>query len=81
MGVGGEKCDCAPPCVCVYVQKVADLKPGIELGFWEGWGELEEGGSGARRSASGGVLLWGGVLLGGPRKKDGVAHNTTSWCL
>lgn len=44
MGVGGEKCDCAPPCVCVYVQKVADLKPGIELGFWEGWGELEEGG-------------------------------------
>ena len=38
MGVGGEKCDCAPPCVCVYVQKVADLKPGIELGFWEGWG-------------------------------------------
>ena len=42
----------------VYVQKVADLKPGIELGFWEGWGELEEGGrvwSGARRSASGAV--------------------------
>ena len=22
----------------MYVQKVADLKPGIELGFWEGWG-------------------------------------------
>ena len=28
----------------MYVQKVADLKPGIELGFWDGWGELEEGG-------------------------------------
>ena len=36
------------------------------------------GKSGARRSANGGVLLWGGVLLGGPRKKDGGAHNSTS---
>ena len=47
MGVGGEKCDCAPPCVCVlrvYVQKVADLKPGLNWGFGRGGGSWRKEG-------------------------------------
>jgi hypothetical protein len=64
---------------------------GLNWGLWEGGEERrlvgerggrtaallcwEMGWSGARHSANGGVLLWGGVLLGGPRKKDRIAHN------
>jgi hypothetical protein len=33
--------DSARACVCVYVQKVADFKPGIELGFMGGRGGEE----------------------------------------
>lgn len=48
--------------MCVCAQKVADLKPGIELGFWEAVGSWLERGEGRgergdERTAA--ALCWG----------------------